>query len=115
MKRWLCAVLALICFGGCFAFSSCQKTTKVASRYEITAEYMPENETLTGTVKINFENCTDNELSVLKFQLYPNAYREDALFSPVSKTQVGIYKWKIAWYNGGTEQKITRGKAMARW
>ena len=86
MKRWLWAVLALICFGGCFAFSSCQKTTKVASRYEITAEYMPENETLTGTVKINFENCTDNELSVLKFQLYPNAYREDALFSPVSKT-----------------------------
>ncbi len=66
--------------------SACTEEEKVGSRYEITAEYVPENATLAGTTKITFENCTDNELSVLKFQLYPNAYRKDALFKPVSKT-----------------------------
>jgi len=54
------------------------------SRYEITAEYSPENKTLAGTVKVTFENTTDNELSVLKFQLYPNAYRKDALYQSIS-------------------------------
>ena len=65
--------------------SSCKKEGKVSSRYEITAEYVPENTTLTGTAKITFENATDNEISTLKFQLYPNAYRQDALYKPVSK------------------------------
>lgn len=65
--------------------SSCKKEGKVSSRYEITAEYIPENTTLTGTAKITFENATDNEISTLKFQLYPNAYRKDALYKPVSK------------------------------
>jgi len=66
-------------------FVSCKKERKVGSRYEITAEYIPENATLTGAVKVQFENVTDNEISVLKFQLYPNAYREDALYAPVSQ------------------------------
>ena len=86
MKRLWSLVLAAACFGAGLVFTGCEKTTKVASRYEITVEYAPENETLAGAVKLNFENCTDNEISVLKFQLYPNAYREDALYRPVSKT-----------------------------
>ena len=59
-----------------FIFSSfclcvgCKKTENGHSRYEIIAEYVPENKTLTGVVKVSFENVTDNELSVLKFQLY---------------------------------------------
>ena len=65
--------------------SACKKEGKVSSRYEITAEYIPENTTLTGTAKITFENATDNEISTLKFQLYPNAYRKDALYKPLSK------------------------------
>lgn len=63
---------------------SCQKETKVYIRYEITAEYSPENKTLAGVEKVTFENGGDNEISVLKFQLYPNAYRENALYKPVS-------------------------------
>ena len=68
------------------SFSGCKKQTKTTSRYEINAEYVPQNGTLTGTVKVTFENVYDNEISVLKFALYPNAYREDALYKPVSKT-----------------------------
>ncbi len=65
-------------------FAGCKKETKGRSRYEITAEYVPENKTLAGTTKFTFENCGENEISLLKFQMYPNAYRKDALYKPVS-------------------------------
>ncbi len=86
MKKLLSFALVFACLAvGLPFFVSCKKEQKVSSRYEITAEFVPENATVTGTVKVTFENLTDNELGVLKFQLYPNAYRKDALFAPVAK------------------------------
>ncbi len=71
---------------GCFyGFTACEKTPNVGSRYEINVEYSPENATLAGTVKLTFENTLEKELDVLKLQMYPNAYRKDALYKPVSK------------------------------
>lgn len=70
-------------FGSVVFVSACEEKQNVTTRYEITAEYAPGNGTLAGTEKVTFENCTDNELTALKFQLYPNAYREDALQKPV--------------------------------
>lgn len=58
----------------------------MTTRYEITAEYVPDNATLAGTVKVTYENATENALSALKFQLSPNAYRKDALYRPIAKT-----------------------------
>lgn len=84
-KFFTCMLLSACLVGGVTFFSSCAEKEKVGSRYEIIAEYVPENATLTGTAKITFENCGNNEISLLKFQLYPNAYRKDALFSPVGK------------------------------
>ena len=78
-KRWA-IILALACFCSFIPMiSSCKKVEQAHSRYEINAEYMPKSSTLTGTVKVTFENVIDNEISLLKFQLYPNAYRENAL------------------------------------
>ena len=86
MKKLLCVALLSVCLAFSLPFFvSCKKEQKVGSRYEITAEFVPETATVTGTVKVTFENLTDNELEVLKFQLYPNAYRKDALYAPVSK------------------------------
>ena len=85
-KRLSFLLLVLFVFPFCFVFSSCKKSVKVATKYEIIAEYAPENATLAGTAKITFENCGDGEISTLKFQLYPNAYRKDALYKAVSKT-----------------------------
>ena len=85
IKKWVGWWLIAICvFGGVFSFSGCKKNTKIYTRYEITAEYSPESRTLTGTAKVMFENCGEGEISVLKFQMYPNAYRKDALYKPVS-------------------------------
>ena len=85
MKKILGWILILVCTALTLPLAfGCEKKSNGHSRYEITAEYVPENRTLTGAVKVTFENCTDNELSVLKFQLYPNAYRKNALYRPVS-------------------------------
>ena len=77
----LCAMMLLTCLFGV----GCQgeNTPKSMGRYEITAEYNPDNGTLAGVEKFTFENGTQTALSVLKFQLYPNAYRKDALYAPV--------------------------------
>lgn len=84
--RKLVARLFLICLAllGIFPSAGCKKTPKPYTRYEITAEYAPENRTLAGTAKVFFQNGTDNAISTLKFQLYANAYREKALYSPIS-------------------------------
>ena len=94
-KFFICLLAGLVFFGSLSFISGCAKSENVYTKYEITAEYIPENSTLTGAVKVTFENGTDNEISLLKFNLYPNAYRKDALYRPVSKA----YE-KSAYYAG---------------
>ena len=85
MKKILGWVLILVCTAlSLVTLSGCKNEGMGYTRYEITAEYIPENRTLTGTEKVTFENGTDSEISVLKFQIYPNAYRQDALYAPIS-------------------------------
>ena len=85
-RKLVCIICTALCFTGVFyGLAGCTQQPKVISRYEITVEYMPDNATLAGTTKITFENASEEEISVLKFQLYPNAYRQDALYAPVSK------------------------------
>ena len=98
-KKWLAYGLALVLgWAGSIFFSGCKKQTKVDTKYEITAEYSPENRILTGTAKVTFENCGEGEISVLKFQMYPNAYRKDALYKPVSTSYAdGAYYAGESW------------------
>ena len=84
MRKGISVALTALLLGSIFPALSCAKMEKGDTRYEIIAEYVPENKTLAGTVKVTFENNTSEALSVLKFQLYPNAYRENALYKPVS-------------------------------
>lgn len=85
-KWWQTLVISVCILLGLLPVTACENTPNVHTRYEIILEYAPEHGTLAGAEKITFENHTQNELSVLKFQLYPNAYRKDALYRPVSKT-----------------------------
>ena len=52
--------------------------------YEITATYDGEN-TLEGAMTFTFFNDTESEISDLKFNLWGNAYREGAKYSPISE------------------------------
>ncbi len=83
-------------------FLSCGERTDGDTRYEIIAEYIPESKTLAGVVKVTFQNDTDNELSALKFQLYPNAYRKDALYKPLSSAYANS-----AYYTGESYGEMT--------
>lgn len=84
MRKGFAIALTVFLLAGILPAFGCAKNENAATRYEITAEYVPENRTLTGTVKVSFENDTEDVLSVLKFQTYPNAYRKNALYKPVS-------------------------------
>ena len=85
MKRSVGILLsAVLLVGTVTGFSACKKEVKNKAKYEISAEYLPETATLAGTLKFTFENTTDEALNELKFQLYSNAYRKDALYKPVS-------------------------------
>ncbi len=102
MKKFFVYLFAaLVLFGSAAFTSGCTQTEDTHTRYEITAEYIPENRTLTGAVKVSFENGEDKEISLLKFNLYPNAYRKDALYRPVSKA----YE-KSAYYAGESYGEI---------
>ena len=72
-----------------FGENGCGKTKNAATKYEINAEYSPDTQSVTGTVKVEFSNETDNELNALKFQLYANAYRKDATYKAVSAAYAG--------------------------
>lgn len=76
---FLSLILALTCSVTLFACSD--KTVKI-TEYEITATL--DGYTLTASQTVNFYNDTENVFSELKFNLFGNAYRKDAKFSPVS-------------------------------
>ncbi|MBQ8885115.1 MAG: M1 family metallopeptidase [Clostridia bacterium] len=96
MKRTVCLLLAaVLCFGLCFVLVGCGETANANARYEINVEYLPETATLAGTAKVEYVNNTSNALDELKFNLFPNAYREDAAYQPVSPAYNSV-----AYYNG---------------
>lgn len=80
-------VISLCVAAGLFTFAACGgDDNKDTSVYDILAIYEPDERTVTGTVEFDFFNSTENELSDLKFNLYGNAFREDATHKPVSQT-----------------------------
>ncbi len=97
---FVAAIMAL--FNGVYFFSGCKNQKDVATRYEMNIEYVPQTQTVTGTVKVEFENVYDTEIEELKFQLYPNAYRENAVHKAVSKT----YE-ETAYYEGASYGEIS--------
>lgn len=97
MKK-IFTLLFIVCIAACIVpVAACNKKSTDVSNYEIFAIYNESDKTLTGTVDFDFYNYTDNELTDLKFNLYGNAFREDAKFKPVSDA----YKSR-AYYRGNS-------------
>ena len=86
VKKFICILLVVCAAFVSTAFTACAKENTAASKYEIMAIYDSENRSLSGTVNFTYYNSTDNEIGDLKFNLYGNAFREGAAFSPVSAT-----------------------------
>ena len=124
MKRFLllsCVFLFFLCafgcnFNGCTdglsIENSCAGNKKATTRYELNAEFVPDTRSVTGTVKAEFLNGTDDEISTLKFQLYGNAYRKDATYKAVATA----YE-KSAYYAGESygETAVTSVNGGRNW
>lgn len=99
MRKIMCllALVSLICP---LTFTACSGERRETG-YTIVAEYFPEESTLSAQMNFDFKNETDNALSELKFQLWANAYREDAKNAPVSD----IF-YPAAYYDGESYGEI---------
>ena len=84
MKKAVCVVLGAVVLAGAIPLAGCAKR-ETNDTYEISAEYFPETRKLSAQMTFTYFNDTDNAHSELRFQLYPNAYREGASHAPVSE------------------------------
>lgn len=102
MKKFISIIVGVCMIWACFTLSSCKKQQKPIGRYEINAEYREDTRAVSGTVKVTFCNSYTNELNLIKFNLYPNAYRKNALYPAVSEGER-----EAAYYSGESYGEIT--------
>lgn len=92
----LCA--AVIC--AALPMSACAEEPP-RDRYEIVAEYFPEERLLEAEMRVTICNRTQTAWDAVKFQLYANAYREGAAYPPVSQLFA-----PAAYYDGASYGEI---------
>lgn len=86
MKKFISfgLVATILLAVSCVMGVGCADKNTARSSYEISCEFA-EN-TLTGSEKVIFYNSTENTFSVLKFNLFGNAFRKDAKYSPINRS-----------------------------
>lgn len=90
----------------CAPLAACTNDKRDVSRYEISATYDCEERKLAGTVKFTYFNDTQNQISDLKFNLWGNAYRQDALYKPVPDAYSAKAYYGGADYGGMTVENV---------
>lgn len=75
-----------LCVGlaACGAGAELKKRSKSIHNYTIEAVYDDATHSLAASYELSYINNTEVTLNELKLHLYPNAYREGALYSPVN-------------------------------
>lgn len=96
MRRMICLGMSAVLAGGALFFTGCAPE-KGRTAYTLAAEYYPEERMLEATMTADVVNTSDTAWETLKFQLWPNAYREGAEYAPVS----ALYAPK-AYYDGSS-------------
>ncbi len=105
IKTTVILFCAFVCVCTSFAFTGCSAFIKENTTYNVKCSYT-EN-VVSGTETVTFFNDTENVFKELKFNLFANAFRKDAKYSPVSaqhKSQ--CYPNGVSY--GGTEIKSVR-------
>lgn len=92
LKKFSALIFAVAVIVPLFAVTSCKKESK-RDKYEIIVEY--DNGVIEGKSLYTFTNDSDNSFKEIKFNLYANAYRSAAKYSPVEE------KKKTETFKGG--------------
>lgn len=105
----LTAALALIATLPLYACS--EPETAKTNEYEINVTYDEQTATVDGSCSLTYYNRTENEIDALYFNLWGNAYRQNAKYKPVAK------KDEKAFYQGKSygEEKINSVEGGASW
>lgn len=109
MRKILPFLMLLVALFSVFGYGCDKKTERTT--YEITCELT--GNLLTGTETVVFYNFTDNAFSELKFNLFGNAFRKDAAFSPVSR-QYAAKAYPHGASYGEMSVSAVRGKTSER-
>ena len=105
--KWLAFLAGLFCLFP--SATSCEQKSNAFCRYDVVAEYRPSDCTVAGSVKVTFENPTQNDLPELRFHLYPNAYRKDALYKAVSPENFDAVYYRGESYGGIAISSVVGG------
>ena len=100
VKKIICLALTVCASAAAIPFAACEKESSKCSEYDIFAGYDKDNRKLTGTVDFTYYNNTENEIGDLKFNLYGNAFRENAVYKPVSQSYQNEAYYAGASYGG---------------
>ena len=87
---YVCLIFLVVCSSfayGCGGCSGCAKNDN-STQYDITCEL--ENNLLTANQKVTFYNSFENSVKQLKFNLFANAFRKDAKYSPIQPQYTSI-------------------------
>jgi hypothetical protein len=99
MKKFICFALSLIAVAISVPLASCsKKENENTSKYNIEVAFDDEANTLKGTVDFTYYNDGGNEINELKFNLWGNAYRQDASYKPISDAYYSKAYYKGASY-----------------
>ena len=105
MRKIVCGALCAVLIAGVLPLAACAKK-EPRSRYKITAEYFPRTHTLSAQMTVDVVNTSDNAYGELKFELWPNAFREGATYRPVSETFEGAAYYKGESFGGIEIKKV---------
>ena len=83
MKKTGIFLAVIILISSVFLFTACGRKSGKVTEYDIVSIY-DGNKTISGVEKVTFYNDTENAYKELKFNLFANAYRENAKYSPVA-------------------------------
>lgn len=112
MKKSIAIFAAAALSLAALPLSACTKDKTEISKYVINASYDKQECRLQGTTEFTFYNSTENEITALDFNLWGNAFREDAQYKPVADA----YSAR-AYYGGASygRQEVEKVEGCASW
>jgi hypothetical protein len=102
MKKFIILLIVAVALLTLIPLSACNTEESESSKYVVNATYDSQKQKLSGSVDFTYVNDTDNEITCLKFNLWGNAYRQGATYSPVSDA----YRTQ-AYYDGESYGEMT--------